>query len=346
MARNIGYLIQPNATPTAAQAPYLARIVPTGVANDADLIADLSAEMPVTAARYNTIWREAFACAIPRLKAGESVELGCFRLVPHIEKAMACEDSAFDPESNELVVAIHLIGELAEATKGLVPTKISSAAIASLVKVSNVMDVATETFAEIHGTDEFVVLGNGVTLDGEDEYVKALDAKTGEEIAVATIVRVSKGQRGFAKFESPLQAGRMTVEVGTHGLIADEKLHVFKKPVTVLKGEPPTHAPRITSVHSGAHPELDGQVIKGSGLIVEGKNLGGARLSIAYVAPGGEAKSYELDESEYEYDAESETLIAPPDFWAKLSIDTTKNATVTVTGADGTDSREVEFIAG
>ena len=294
MAKNIGYLLQPNATPTAAEAPYLVRLVPTGVANDADLIAELAAEMPVTEARYAMIWREAIARAIPHLKAGESVDLGAFRLVPHITKAMAYEDSAFDPAVNELIVAVYLIGELAEATKGLVPKKLSSAAVDALVKVSNVMDVKTERFSEIRGTDEFAILGNGVTLDGEDEYVRALNAKTGETLAEATVVKVSKGQRAFATFAEPLPAGRVTIEIGTHGLIADAHLHVFTKTVSVLAAPP---VPRINEVVMRGYESTPDEMpliwttpvtIKGTGLKLQSGDVVKTELEIegAIVATG------------------------------------------------------------
>ena len=33
------------------------------------------------------------------------------------------------------------------------------------------MDIATEHFGEIHGTNEFEILGNGVTLDAEGDPI-------------------------------------------------------------------------------------------------------------------------------------------------------------------------------
>ena len=104
------------------------------------------------------------------------------------------------------------------------------------------MDVETERMGEINGTGEFMILGNGITLDAEGESAKLLDRKTGEVLATAEVSTVSKGQRAtcaFAAVEGGIAKGAYVLEVTTFGLIGSATPRVFRKPVKTTEVVPP-----------------------------------------------------------------------------------------------------------
>ena len=78
--------------------------------------------------------------------------------------------------------------------------KLTAEQLRNAIKFSNVMDVGSQHMGEIHGTGEFMILGNGITLDAEGESAKLLDRKTGEVLATAEVETVSKGQRATCAF--------------------------------------------------------------------------------------------------------------------------------------------------
>ena len=339
-------VIHENTGATKEVAPYLGNYVAKETVKETGFISVIAQKSGLPAIQAQAILDGSFD-AIDELEREGLVRIHtdigtiCGVITGSFETA----DAAFDPEKNSFELALHVIDEIKFALADVVPTIIADENLTKL-RVDNVMDVATpRPYNLIHGQAIFKVAGYNMELSDEGATVYLQDAKgVTHEVVVDEVLskQLFKGHSAML-----LEGGDYKLVVKSRAGDAGGPLQTAFRKVKYLKVvAPPSTAPRITSVHSGAHPELDGQVIKGSGLIVEGENLGGARLSIAYVAPGGETKTYELDADEYEYDAESETLIAPPDFWAKLSIDTTKNATVTVTGADGADSREVEFIDG
>ena len=347
MEKTVGFYLYPNTSATSESARNLIRIIPTGVATDADIVEDVSREMPVTEARYRMIVQEVTRIMLERVRRGEKVDIGPLRFELHDPDAKAYEDSAFDPEVNCLKVKVTILGELAKATEGLVPKKISAAVAAGLVQFSNEMDVTTEAFGEIRGTDEFVLLGNGLTLDGDDEYVRILDAKSEEELARATVYRVSKGQRGYAKLPSALPKGKAILEIGTHGLLDDEALHVFRKPVTILAGAEPVDptAPRILNVRDGSDESLIDTVHEGGGVISEGVNLGGVTAyRMRYVKKSGETATVEYDLEECSKSA-ARVGVPPVIAWNDVEdLDKSKGATTIVVTPKGTAERKFKIV--
>ena len=209
------------------------------------------------------------------------------------------------------------------------------------------MDVTTEAFGEIHGTDEFALLGNGLTLDGDDEYVRILDAKSEEELVRATVYRVSKGQRGYAKLPSALPKGKAILEIGTHGLLDDEALHVFRKPVTILAGAEPVDptAPRILNVRDGSDESLIDTVHEGGGIISEGEKLGEATAyKMRYTMTSGETKTIEYDLEECSKRDES-IGVPPMSAWAGVvALDKSKGGTVIIETPKGTATRHFKIV--
>ena len=260
ITNTIGYYLRPNPTDTAAQAPYLPKLVPNGVANLNDVARKIAESLPVSEERAKLIIRESFTESVAAALLGYTVDMGALRMKARIPGSMPCEDTPFDPEANACVIELYADDELSGAFTALKPVKLTAAQLANAIKVSNVMDVETERFGEIHGTDEFMILGNGVTLDATGESAKIVDRKTGAELATAEVVSVSKGQRATCKLnpvEGGIAKGQYWLVVTTFGLIGETTPRVFRKPVTLVEAVPAPPGPQfdgdITSTDSEGH---------------------------------------------------------------------------------------------
>ena len=241
MNNKIAYYAIPNPTGTASEAPALPRVIPNGVANTNDVIADIRNGIATTEARCRIALEAVIAVALEHVRNGETVDLGGFRLRPRIPGSMPCVDTPFDFGENTLVVDVLAEPELNAALADLAPFKVDASELASMIKVSNVTDVATMRIGEIRGTDEFIITGNGVTLDAAGESAKLVDRKTGAALATAEVVSVSKGQRATCKFAAVtggIAKGAYVVDVTTFGLIGEATPRVFRKPVTLVEPIP------------------------------------------------------------------------------------------------------------
>ena len=258
ITNTIGYYLRPNPTDTAEKAPYLPKLVPNGVANLNDIAERIAASLPVSEERAKLIIREAFTESVEAALLGYTVDMGALRMKARIPGSMPCEDTPFDPETNACVIELYADDELSGAFDALKPVKLTAAQLANAIKVSNIMDIETERMGEIHGTDEFMILGNGVTLDAEGESAKLVDKKSGETLATAEVVTVSKGQRATCKFnpvEGGIAKGSYWIVVTTFGLIGESTPRVFRKPVTLVEAIPAPEPKRI--VISDATAERD-----------------------------------------------------------------------------------------
>ena len=241
MNSKIAYFAIPNPTGTAAEAPALPRVIPNGVANTNDVIADIRNGIAATEARCRIALEAILAVAIEHVRNGETVDLGGFRLRARIPGSMPCVDTPFDFGANTLVVDVLAEQELNAALEGLVPYKVDASELTSMIKVSNVTDVATMHIGEIRGTEPFIITGNGVTLDAPGESAKLVDKKTQAELATAEVVSVSKGQRATCKFAAVtggVAAGQYWLVVTTFGLIGETTPRAFRKPVTLVEAIP------------------------------------------------------------------------------------------------------------
>ena len=242
MANSIGYYLVPNATATAAEARYLIRIVPNGTCTTDDILADLTGSINTTGNRARMAWDEAVRVAIEHARRGESVDLGFGRMKCVIPGSMPCEDTPFREGIDELVIEFYADAQLSGVFAGFTPVKLSAEDLERSIRVSNIMDTETEEFSFINGYHDFLVLGNGVTLDGEGEGAKLLDRKTGEEVCTCTVKSVSKGQRATCQIpaDAEIEDGNYTIEIATRGLIGAETARVFRKPVRYRYVAPPT----------------------------------------------------------------------------------------------------------
>ena len=237
----IGYYLMPNPTDTAEKAPYLPKLVPNGVANLNDVAAKVAESLPVSEERAKLLIRENFTESLKMALIGYTVDMGALRMKARIPGSMPCEDTPFDPETNACVIELYADGELSDAFDELVPVELTATQLANAIKVSNVMDVETEDMGEIHGSEPFMILGNGVTLDAPGESAKLVDKKTQAELATAEVESVSKGQRATCKFAAVaggIAKGQYWLVVTTFGLIGETMPRVFRKPVTLVEAIP------------------------------------------------------------------------------------------------------------
>ena len=310
-----------NATDTAEKAPYIYRVIPNGVANTNDLVSDLLKRVAGTDGRVRMIVNEALKVAIEHCRKGETVDFGPFRLKPHISGSTPYEDSPFDEAANAFILDFYIDEELRDTFDGFVPRVISGKEIGSLVKVSNVMDVGTQEFGVVYGSNPFEILGNGVTLDGEGESVKAISKKTGEVVGTATVMSVSKGQRATCKFAPALPAGDYTFKVTTYGIAGDTTPHVFSKSVKVVAAKPtPAKPPKVTLICADdreGEPEYADKLVEGQGVHFFGENLAGVTsLKMQYCkASDGNPHDKVIDLGLISYDGTSHLTLGT-DFWS------------------------------
>ena len=258
---DIRYYLVKNGTDTAAKAPYTIRVVPNGVANLNDLVSEILTRISSSEQRVRMVVTEATKVMLKHVLAGETVDFGGIRFKAQIPGSMDYEDSPFTPGVDEVVVCAYVDDELRDTFDGIVPVKLSAEEVAASIRVSNVMDIATENFGEIHGTAPFKVLGNGITLDGEGESAKLLDRKTGEVLATAEVTTVSKGQRAtcaFAAVPGGIAKSAYVLEVTTFGLVGETTPRVFRKPVTLVEPIPEPGPKATATLHQTASAAIAG----------------------------------------------------------------------------------------
>jgi len=232
---NIKYAIVKNEMPASStEAKYLGKIIPNGVRNRSQMTALALKSEHFAEATFAAVIDAAVDITQELCAEGHDVDWGTVKFLSKMHGSLPYEDSSFSDGTASLTLDADATNVTRTVLDTLTPVKISAAAIDSLIKVSNIMDVTTETFGTVIGSTPFVVLGNGITLDGEGEYVKALDKKTLEVKGTATVQSVSKGQRAYAKFSPQLTGGDYTFEIATKGLIGETTPRIFRKPVTAV----------------------------------------------------------------------------------------------------------------
>jgi len=231
---NIRYIIVKNEMPASAtDAKYLGRAIPNGVRNRALMTANALKTEHFAEATFDAVVDAVIALTQELCAEGRDVDWGPVRFLAKMHGSLPYEDSAFGDGTASLTLDADATNATRATLESLTPVKVSAAEVAAAMKVSNIMDVATEQFGIVIGTTQFEVLGNGITLDADGEYVKALDPKTGAVKGTATIVSVSKGLRAKCKLDPQLAAGDYSFEIATKGLVGETTPRIFRKPVTL-----------------------------------------------------------------------------------------------------------------
>ena len=273
--KTIGYYLVKNETGNGSG--YFIRVVPNGVVYFSEVIESVLEKLSTTENRCDMIWKEAIKVALKHALRGEIVDLGGIRIKAYIDGSSPCEDSSFSEGSGSMIVFSYVDDELRGIFADTIPYRLNLDDISTKTKVSNIMDVASEAFGTIDGTNEFVILGNNLTLDAEGEYSRLADEKTLELVANVKIIRVSKGQRAYCELipgSETVKAGKYVLEIASKGLIGSTTPEIFRKSVTLISDLEPLVTPTVTKLYSDDRTD-DKVAVRPQKLVVVGTGLDG-----------------------------------------------------------------------
>ena len=87
------------------------------------------------------------------------------------------EDDEFRAPRNTLYIGATLSQDIRDAVSGISPASLGEGSANGTVKISSVMDLASETYRLIDGLKEFRIVGIDLTVpDGEDESLTLVAA--------------------------------------------------------------------------------------------------------------------------------------------------------------------------
>ena len=269
----VGYRLVRNGTSTADRAPYLGVAVPIGsLAYDNILrrMLDRGTFMTRATAQYflNAFYEyaaEVIADDIVR------INMGVVSIYPMIGGSFDSEDDEFRAPRNTLYVGAALSQEIRDAVAGITPTSLGAGAANGSVKISSVMDLASETYHLIDGLNEFRIVGIDLTVpDGEDESLTLVAADGTTKAADITVVSTEDGQRIVCTLASAVPAGTYYVRLVSHGLDPTAPLSTVLHKVAVKASATP---PVPTITRAGTRGDDDGFVNANGTLDVVGENL-------------------------------------------------------------------------
>ena len=237
----VGYRLVRNGTSTADRAPYLGVAVPVGSLAYDNILArmlDRGTYMTRATAQY---FLNAFYEYAAEVIADDVVRInmGAVSIYPMIGGSFDSEDDEFREPRNTLYVGATLSQEIRDAVSGIVPTALGAGPANGTVKISSVMDLASEEYHMIDGLSEFRVVGIDLTVpDGEDESLTLVAADGLTKVADITVVSTEDGQRIVCALASAVPAGTYYVRLVSHGLDPTAPLSTVLHRVTVKAAEP------------------------------------------------------------------------------------------------------------
>ena len=272
----VGYRLVRNGTSTADRAPYLGVAVPIGsLAYDNILQRMLDRGTFMTRATAQYFLSAFYEYAAERIADDVvRINMGAVSLYPMIGGSFDSEDDGFRAPRNTLYVGATLSQEIRDAVAGISPASLGAGSANGTVKISSVMDLASETYRLIDGLKEFRIVGIDLTVpDGEDESLTLVAADGATKVADITVVRTDDGQRIVCTLASAVPAGTYYVRLVSHGLDPTAPLSTVLHRVAVKAGEPPAPvgAPGIEEAKSTG--QNDGVVNLRGDLTVKGQNL-------------------------------------------------------------------------
>ena len=250
----VGYRLVRNGTSTADRAPYLGVAVPVGsLAYDNILtrMLERGTHMTRATAQYflNAFYEyaaEAIADDVVR------INMGAVSIYPMIGGSFDSEDDEFRAPRNTLYVGATLSQEIRDAVSGIVPANLGEGPAKGTVKISSVMDLASETYRLIDGLKEFRIVGIDLTVpDGEDESLSLVAADGLTKVADITVVSTEDGQRITCRLATAVSAGTYYVRLVSHGLDPTAPLSTVLHKVTVKAAATPPEPVPIAQSSDG-----------------------------------------------------------------------------------------------
>ncbi len=279
----VGYRLVRNATSTADRAPYLGVAVPIGsLAYDNILQRMRERGTFMTRATAQYFLNEFYEYAAKVISDDiVRINMGAVSIYPMIGGSFDSEDDEFRAPRNTLYVGATLSQEIREAVSGMSPTSLGAGAVSGTVKISSVMDLASETYRLIDGLKEFRIVGIDLTVpDGEDESLSLVAADGLTKVADITVVSTQDGQRIVCTLASAVPAGTYHVRLVSHGLDPTAPLVTALYKVTVKAAAPrPDPEPiavssdGVVKVMSITDSETGDTFTCGNDWIIQGENL-------------------------------------------------------------------------
>ena len=285
----VGYRLVRNGTSTADRAPYLGVAVPIGsLAYDNILQRMLERGTFMTRATAQYFLNEFYEYAAKVISDDiVRINMGAVSIYPMIGGSFDSEDDEFRAPRNTLYVGATLSQEIRDAVAGITPTDIGEGAANGTVKISSVMDLASEDYHLIDGLNEFRIVGIDLTVpDGEDESLTLVAADGATKVSDITVVSTEDGQRIVCTLASAVPAGTYYVRLVSHGLDPAAPLTTALHKVSVKAASiPPAPEPIaetsdgqlkvMTFTDGGQNAVFDyGHTWNGTGLGFEGSEAG------------------------------------------------------------------------
>ena len=250
----VGYRLVRNGTSTAAKAPYLGVAVPIGsLAYDNILQRMLDRGTFMTRATAQYFLNAFFEFAAEKIADDVvRINMGAVSLYPMIGGSFDSEDDEFRAPRNTLYIGATLSQDIRDAVSGISPASLGAGPENGTVKISSVMDLASETYRLIDGLKEFRIAGIDLTVpDGEDESLALVAADGLTKAADITVVSTEDGQRIVCTLASAVPAGTYYVRLVSHGLDPTAPLVTALHKVTVKAAViPPAPGPTLEAVWS------------------------------------------------------------------------------------------------
>ena len=262
----VGYRLVRNGTSTAAKAPYLGVAVPIGsLAYDNILQRMLDRGTFMTRATAQYFLNAFYEFAAEKIADDVvRINMGAVSLYPMIGGSFDSEDDEFRAPRNTLYIGATLSQDIRDAVSGIAPTSLGAEAVNGNVKISSVMDLASETYRLIDGLKEFRIAGIDLTVpDGEDESLALVAADGLTKVADITVVSTEDGQRIVCTLASAVPAGTYYVRLVSHGLDPTAPLVTALHKVTVKAAAiPPGPEPETFAITGMDSPMTESPNIK------------------------------------------------------------------------------------
>ena len=256
---NVGYKLYKNNMPaTSEKAPYLGMAIPVGSLAYDNILKEMirhGTKMTQPTAKY-------FLDALYEYAAEKIAEehvrinIGSVSIYPAIDGSFDSEDAPFDPERNTLFVGASFAQELRDMVAGIAPDYAGGASLGT-VKLHSCMDLETQVFKVIRGTEDFRLAGANLTVpDGSDESL-GLYAKNGvDKVADIVVSETDGGQRITCHLSDaqPVPVGTYKVRLCSHGLDPTDPLTVATLTVTLAEAVPEL-VPTVTNLTTGEEPD-------------------------------------------------------------------------------------------
>lgn len=167
--------------------------------------------------------------------------------------------------------------EVRDAVAGEVPDYNGEEAT-SKVKISSEMDLGTESFKVIRGTDSFRVCGIDLAVpDGEDESLSLVMTDGTTKVADVVVSETDDGQRLVCSLraDAAVAVGRYKLRLVSHGIDPTAPLVTRTYPVTLDRAiAPEPTGPTITKVTSDGPVEDDHLAVSKNHVLGTGLALG------------------------------------------------------------------------